>query len=392
MEDIQEDEMHAAIYDTDLSDVSVTQTSSFQVTECVSNMTMTDGLTTGDDLTESNDSEALFSHSEGSAEDGSYGTESELSSESIDSDADIDSSDPTVDWNACLSEKGWSAESISAWEKEQNALERALIRRKACNRSCQITGAIDVDSGTCPNVLMMLDGGTFTHMIGNNAMHLACNLRQIAPYPIKTAGGVVWLSSAGDLVVKNYVFRNCLVNPHLELTLLSEGWLTLVGGWTFHSDQAGKLITDAAGRTELAYMKGVLTYLPASYLPEFEVSMLAAEVEHKCSIELQESLMDLSDLDASRAWQYFSGGATDGAEPIVAVDGAKEEIKKFLNDAALVVPKLGAKDIGKLSAIVSGPQDSTSKAALEEIYRHQAGGHRSKLQLSEPCQDRKSVV
>jgi len=255
VEDIQEDEMHAAIYDDELSAVSVTHTSSFQVTECESNVTMTDGMTTDGDVT---DSEAMFSHSEGDDLDGSYGTESETSSESIESDADFDSSEPAVDWNACLSERGWDAESINAWEKEQNELERAILRRKACNRSCQITGAIDYDSGTCPNVLMMLDGGTFTHMIGNNAMHLACNLRQITPYPIKTAGGIVWLSSAGDLVVKNYVFRNCLVNPHLELTLLSEGWLTLVGGWTFHSDQAGKLITDAAGRIELAYTKGVL--------------------------------------------------------------------------------------------------------------------------------------
>jgi len=266
VEDIQEDEFQAAIYDTDLSEASVTHTSSFQVTECDSNVTMTDGLATGDDITDSNDSEALFSHSEGSADDGTYGTESELTSESIDSDADLDSSEPVVDWSACLSERGWSAENICIWEKEQSELERALTRRKACERSCQITGAIDVDSGTCPSVLMMLDGGTFTHMIGKNARHLACNLRQIKPYPIKTAGGIVWLSSAGDLVVKNYVFRNCLVNHHLELTLLSEGWLTLVGGWTFHSDQAGKLITDSAGRTELAYMKGVLTYLPASYL------------------------------------------------------------------------------------------------------------------------------
>ena len=128
---------------------------------------MTDGMNTEGDVT---DSEAMFSHSEGDDLDGSYGTESEISSESIESDADFESSEPVVDWNACLSEKGWTTENINAWEKEQSELERAMLRRKACSRSCQITGAIDYDSGTCPNVLMMLDGGTFTHMIGNNAM------------------------------------------------------------------------------------------------------------------------------------------------------------------------------------------------------------------------------
>jgi len=51
-----------------------------------------------------------------------------------------------------------------------------------------------------------------------------------------------------------------------------------------------------------------------------------------------------------------------------------------------VVPKLDAKDIGKLGEIVSGPKDSVDKAALVELYQHQAGGHRSKLILNEPCQ------
>ena len=135
----------------------------------------------------------------------------------------------------------------------------------------------------------------------------------------------------------------------------------------------------------------MLTYLPAWYLPEFEVSMLAAEVAHKCTIEFQESLMDLSDIDASRAWQYFSGGAVDGDEPPAMNDETKlktdaSRIKKFMSDALLIAPRLGASEIGKLEAIVSGPKVSAGKAASEELYRHQAGGHRSKLQLNEPCQ------
>ena len=52
VEDIQEDEMHAAIYESDLSEASVTQTSSFQVTECVSNVTMTDEVATEGDVTD----------------------------------------------------------------------------------------------------------------------------------------------------------------------------------------------------------------------------------------------------------------------------------------------------------------------------------------------------
>ena len=101
--------------------------------------------------------------------------------------------------------------------------------------------------------------------------------------------------------------------------------------------------------------------------------------------------MGLSDLDASRAWQYFSGGVVEGVEPDAIVEATKSKsdtfkIKKFFNDAALVVPQLGAIDIGKLEALVSGPKVSAGKAASEELYRHQAGGHRSKLQLNEPCQ------
>ena len=38
-------------------------------------------------------------------------------------------------------------------------------------------------SGTKPHTLLMLDSGTFRHVIGKNARHLLANVREITPVP-----------------------------------------------------------------------------------------------------------------------------------------------------------------------------------------------------------------
>ena len=46
-------------------------------------------------------------------------------------------------------------------------------------------------TGPLPTVMLMLDGGTFQHMIGIAAMNYAVNIRKVEPFPVRTAGGVV---------------------------------------------------------------------------------------------------------------------------------------------------------------------------------------------------------
>ena len=77
----------------------------------------------------------------------------------------------------------------------------------------------------------MLDDGTFITPIGTNAAHLAVNIREIEPYPIQSAtGNIKWLTQRCDLILDHCEFRDCLLNPHADITLLSEGWLHLSGG------------------------------------------------------------------------------------------------------------------------------------------------------------------
>ena len=88
--------------------------------------------------------------------------------------------------------------------------------------------------------MLLLDGGTFKHMVGVNARHLACNVRTVKPYPVATARGIVWLNIGRDLIRRHHVFRGRLINDHLDNTLLSEGWLRSVEGWRFESWGTGE--------------------------------------------------------------------------------------------------------------------------------------------------------
>jgi hypothetical protein len=282
-------EIDAAMFDSDLSqDQSLTDSSEIQPGAAGEG---NQENTSSDEATEP-------------TTDGSFMANSPPSSETISSDAD------DFDWRQCLTDYGWTNERITAWEAEQDNIHDAIERRRMCHWSTEDTGAIDSESGDRPSVLMLLDGGTFKSMIGRNARHLTCNIRAIKPYPVATAGGMVWLNWAADLVGKDHVFKNCFINEYLETTLLSEGWLRTVENWQFASHANGKLITDPSGHSEMAYTRGVLDYLPASYIPNRELTLLNQEFWDQCSIAPQEELMMMSDLDASRAWQYFSCFAT----------------------------------------------------------------------------------
>jgi hypothetical protein len=131
-----------------------------------------------------------------------------------------------------------------------------------------LPAGMDQTSGEQPSVLMMLDDGTFKHLIGSNATHLATNIREITPYPVQSAtGDIKWLRQMGDLILDHCEFRDCLMNPHNDITLLSEGWLHLAERWEFLNNSSGKLITTPEGYRQLAYRNGVIFYLPSEFVP-----------------------------------------------------------------------------------------------------------------------------
>jgi hypothetical protein len=119
-----------------------------------------------------------------------------------------------------------------------------------------------------PYVLLMIDSGTFRHMIGSNALQYMTNVRSVRAYPVKTAGGIVWLTTIADLEVSGHVFRDCMVNPKINTSLLSQGMMAMSEGWEFiHSMRVGGLqITDPKGQVDLAHTRGVLSYLPSTLL------------------------------------------------------------------------------------------------------------------------------
>jgi hypothetical protein len=91
-----------------------------------------------------------------------------------------------------LSEMGWEQQKIDSWRAECTAACAAM------NRSSGIDGAngfetlpvgLDKTSGETPSVLLMIDDGSFKHLVGTSAMHLAVNRRDIEPYPVQSATG-----------------------------------------------------------------------------------------------------------------------------------------------------------------------------------------------------------
>ncbi len=121
-------------------------------------------------------------------------------------------------------------------------------------------------AGEKPETLMLLDGGSFRDMIGRDAEHLVVNARIVEECPVQTAGGVVWLNQVGNIVLGHHVLYDCIINPHMSMSLISEGMLALTKGWRFVTDASGKHIHDPAGYHDYAYRRGVLFYMPASMM------------------------------------------------------------------------------------------------------------------------------
>jgi hypothetical protein len=217
-----------------------------------------------------------------------------------------------------LRSQGWSETAIEAWAKKDQDMARALLRYVTASAS-----GMELDSDECQPqwIRAMFDGGTFDHMFGTSLMATGCvtHLRKVKPVPCRIAKGFMWLDTKGDAVLPNgLVLRDGFVNPHNEISLISEGKLALFEAWSFLKNVNGLEFSwpptsGRLGGTARALQQGVLFYVPKDMMP-------APDSEYVCSIEQtdcghnplymesfdQESAMDMNDEEAAAAWMQFN--------------------------------------------------------------------------------------
>ena len=79
-----------------------------------------------------------------------------------------------------LAEHGWDEDQIDRWELEQELI--AQLSSRSVSMASQSVGDLP---------WILIDGGTSNHMFGTDVISLLSNVREVTPYPVKTAGGVV---------------------------------------------------------------------------------------------------------------------------------------------------------------------------------------------------------
>jgi hypothetical protein len=158
------------------------------------------------------------------------------------------------------------------------------------------------------------------------------------------------LSQIADLCVNDELtFRDCLINPFSDSTLLSEGALALEG-WTFYTNADGKHITTPDQREERAYRRGMLYYLPRSLVGRAETNPIFNQ-------ELCQS-MELED-----AVRYFQAMTVSARE----------------NKTTGVTPEPAPAPAEAPTPITRPPQ-ATQDPELEAAWRkHAANGHREPM-------------
>ena len=120
--------------------------------------------------------------------------------------------------------------------------------RDRCRNHQQDASATE-DPGKEPHVLLMIDGGAFWDIIGDNVVKYLHNVRACEPKPIVTGSGISWLNMQGDLMLRNDELKSCLINPGMPMSVISEGKLTHSGNWKTSRSKFGTMITINVGRS-----------------------------------------------------------------------------------------------------------------------------------------------
>jgi hypothetical protein len=163
---------------------------------------------------------------------------------------------------------GWTSDHATTWLNQQATaqLEMAMliVQQAECTQEPMSMGASEMPTDSVPWVWLLLDSGTFDHLVGTGAMQYVQNIRKIKPIPVKTGGNVVWITEMGDLMLADRILINCYINPHSDMTLISTARL-VKDDWEFGLTRAGLKITlrirGASLFNQLNYIKIIKTQL-----------------------------------------------------------------------------------------------------------------------------------
>jgi hypothetical protein len=145
------------------------------------------------------------------------------------------------------------------------------------------------------------------------------NLRKVTPVPCRIAKGFMWLDTKGDAVLPSgLTLRDGFVNPHNEISLISEGKLALFEAWSFLKNVDGLTFSWPAtsarvGGHARALQQGVLFYVPKDMMPEPDAAYACAIEQTECATNPlymesfdQGATDDMDEAEAANAWMQFS--------------------------------------------------------------------------------------
>jgi len=96
-----------------------------------------------------------------------------------------------------------------------------------------------LDDKTVKVPRIMFDDGTFKHMWGTDLVKagLVTNIREVNPHLVHTAGGGIKLNQMGVVFIGDNELLAGYLNPHMGLSLCSEGKQHTHEGWRFIGEQ-----------------------------------------------------------------------------------------------------------------------------------------------------------
>ena len=117
---------------------------------------------------------------------------------------------------------------------------------------------------------LMFDDGTFNHMWGTDMVRagMVYNIRDIPTKHVGAAGGGMQLTQMGDVTLDGYDFLGGHINPHMGLSLLSEGKLSKYEGWGFQNMDGQLHVDTNLGDQFKAEMHGNLGFWPQEVIME----------------------------------------------------------------------------------------------------------------------------